>query len=1310
MLLQKVLALNDKKLKDSNKNSEESKLQDPFSKAVMHIISKEYYKESIINNVLKNLICDCLKQWDELQKLQQIISDKEDIQKAISQIAETLSEDMQVKSIQRNSPIFFYGDKDEQIYYILKGSVQLFIPKQQKEIWDEVDFNRRLKNASNDQKVLEEKDRFDIVINAIQKMKGSHIDLIKENDKLKKKYFDENYQVSKIKKVQLVKAKQMFGEISYLLEKPRPYTAIASEECYCVIFEPKIYRRALGEYFSFINCKNIYLNNYFSSIRKETIFHLSISFNQEIKLYLGDYLFREGDQGNRIYLLKQGKIEFQKRLGSTSVFYSKRKNLNKLKQKQTQQKGIQKSSFTMQSLTKLTQPDEIDDTQQENLQSFKRSNKKKKTFQIQDQEQPSSQDSLTEFYSSKKTYDQLNVSNFGAQDQMQTVKIASMAQFDEFDKNDTQKESLKQKDNLKQNDKADIQEDLKYKDVSLGIIQQGEFFGFEDILISSQNNNSQNISQNRRTYSAKVVSSDAIVFSIERSTFLKMLSQNEVLDQDIKTKALIKIQYHQQRIDSLKKFEDFKNVNIYQKVPLKEMLKEKYLQMDLRAASQKSQQVSISNLPKLKDLKINLDQIDNSSQQPSSLSQSPQQNLFNIFSKDELIDNIQRQQSLTKSQNMNIKQEKKLIDDIDCFDELNIPKDISKGNVQFLRFHDGQFTDLKSMKQSFIDQEERYKQIKKTKHSVNIADQNQLALARLYQKTNSPSIKNFKNIILKKNTSVAKSNFNKQAAEDNNINNQDEISKKEEAEHQNQIKDDNDTQNSPSHKKLKLILTKNKTLKPIESQPYAKDICLIKNQSFQNSNQESPEKQKAINMSISKVRFQHADSEIENSQNQNLDQDESTEKQQIEQTQTDNKNESKLLLIQKCEETNELSINKEKELDVSKNDESLQNIEEANQNMEIQLISNYNIRANEIQNKKTYQLKLCEILTPRNAKNKQQQEFTQNQVHLDSKNNESIVICESGSINQIGQNQTFNKNSSASKQQFLELPRVLQSDEREQSYQKKQIQNISPFKQQKKPDQLYDGLQSYRDLQIKSTRFQINQNIDSRSKSMNNLEDPTKMGSFSSFLPSLLNFDIKFEQETSQILDNKNNKKSNKQNSQRNVQKSNPDIQLKECQSSQSIYINQYLQKYNNTLQIVNDLKEHLNDKTNSQDVSTYINMRNKSLPSLYQISNQNNQIMNSDSKRSHLELDSRIFSPQKNNIKQEINLSSLNSSPLLEQKKAHQIKLRNFEINLNHNVSHKLELSHPDVKYALSSKSTKKSGDYFKHLFSNPRSKFSIS
>lgn len=72
----------------------------------------------------------------------------------------------------------------------------------------------------------------------------------------------------------------MFGEISYLLEKPRPYTAIVSEELYCAIFDPLTYRKALGEYFSFINSKNIYLNNYFSSnIRKETIFHLSVLFS-----------------------------------------------------------------------------------------------------------------------------------------------------------------------------------------------------------------------------------------------------------------------------------------------------------------------------------------------------------------------------------------------------------------------------------------------------------------------------------------------------------------------------------------------------------------------------------------------------------------------------------------------------------------------------------------------------------------------------------------------------------------------------------------------------------------------------------------------------------------------------------------------------------------------------------------------------------------------------------------------------------------------------------------------------------------------
>ncbi|KAL4508283.1 hypothetical protein ABPG72_003587 [Tetrahymena utriculariae] len=1256
----------------------------------MHIISKEYFKESVINNILKNLIQECLKQWDELQKLHQIISDKEDIYKAITQIAEALSEDMQVKSIQTNSPIFFYGDKDEQIYYVLKGSVQLFIPKSQNEIWEEVDFNRRLKNASNDQKVLEEKDRFDIVINAIQKMKGSHIDLIKENDKLKKKYFDENYQVSKIKKVQLVKAKQMFGEISYLLEKPRPYTAIASEECYCVIFEPKIYRQALGEYFSFINCKNIYLNNYFSSIRKETIFHLSISFNQEIKLYLGDYLFREGDQAKRIYLLKQGKIEFQKRLASSSVLHTKRQNLKKLKQKQTQQKVNEKSSFNMQSLTKLTQLDEFDDSQQENLQSFKCSDKKKKTFQIQDQEQPSSQGPLTEIYSSKKAQDQLNISNFGAQDPM---KIASMAQFDEFDKNDS--ESLKQNENLKQNDKADKQEDFKYKDVSLGIIQQGEFFGFEDVLISSQNNYSENISQNRRTYSAKVVSSDAIVFSIKCSTFLKMISQNEALEQDIKTKALIKFQYHQERIDSLKKFEEFKNVNIYQKVPLKEMPKEKYVQMDLRAASQRNQMISISNLPKIKDLKINLDQIDSTSQQPSSLNQSPQQNLYNIFSKDELLDNIRRQQSLTKSQNMNLMQEKKLVDDIDFFDELNIPKDLSKGNIQFLKFHDGQFSDLKSMKQSLIDQEERYKLIKKIKYSVNIADQNQLALARLYQKTNSPSIKNFKNIIQKKNTSAFKSNFNKQSEESNNLNNQDEISLKEETEISNQQKEQNDTQNPPSHKKLKLMLTKNKTVKPIESETDVKEISLIKNQSYQSGNLESPERTKGRNMTNSKVKFQHASSEIENDQSINPYLNQNTETNQQEQILTDDQKHGGTL--------NELNMNKE-----NKYEGSLQNLEEANSNMNIQLTNNMNSQVNKIQNKKTYQLKLSEILIPKNAKNKQQQEFTQNQYHLGSKNNESIVIYESGAIDQIDQNQIFNNKPSNYKQQFFELPKILLSDEREQNHQNKQIQNVSPDKQlQQKSEQLYKGLQSYRDLQANQSHNKLNQNIHSRSKSINNLEDPNKMGSFSSFLPSLLNFDI---QEISQIFENKHSKKNNRQASQKNDQKSNTDIQQQGCQSSQSIYINQYLQKYNNTQQIVQDLKQHLNDKTNSQDVSTYINMRNKSLPSLYQINNQNQKIMKSYTKQSHLDFDSRIFSPQKNSYKQEIHLSSLNSSPMLEQKKAHQVRLRNFEIKINQNFSHQLELSYHDVKYAISSKSTKKSGDYFKHLFSNPRGKFSIS
>jgi len=96
-----------------------------------------------------------------------------------------------------------------------------------------------------------------------------------------------------------------------VLEKPRAYTAIVSEEAFIVSFSSKTYRRAIGEHFAYVNAKYVFLNKYFAlSIRKETLFHLGVLFDHEGFYNLGDMLFREGEQCLHVYLLKKGKIEF----------------------------------------------------------------------------------------------------------------------------------------------------------------------------------------------------------------------------------------------------------------------------------------------------------------------------------------------------------------------------------------------------------------------------------------------------------------------------------------------------------------------------------------------------------------------------------------------------------------------------------------------------------------------------------------------------------------------------------------------------------------------------------------------------------------------------------------------------------------------------------------------------------------------------------------------------------------------------------------------------------------------------------------
>lgn len=49
-----------------------------------------------------------------------------------------------IRSYRRGTAIFFYGDKDEYIYFIIKGTVQFFIPKTQAEMRSDAEFNLRM--------------------------------------------------------------------------------------------------------------------------------------------------------------------------------------------------------------------------------------------------------------------------------------------------------------------------------------------------------------------------------------------------------------------------------------------------------------------------------------------------------------------------------------------------------------------------------------------------------------------------------------------------------------------------------------------------------------------------------------------------------------------------------------------------------------------------------------------------------------------------------------------------------------------------------------------------------------------------------------------------------------------------------------------------------------------------------------------------------------------------------------------------------------------------------------------------------------
>ena len=241
-----------------------------------------------------------------------------------------LSTVMNLEKFKEGETIIKYDTEINKFYFLLSGKVKIYKPHfiiKEMMIKDFVLYLNKIKNELNDE----------ITLGRIERKNSQiyNINIIKDNkyeyDKLPDCYFIKKFFIEENFFVDEKKSGSHFGEISLINNEKTNTYIIASSECYLVSFNKKDYQQIIKE----LEEKNLndlsekIQNNLiiFKNIDKEIILKF-LSINTKIYLENGDYLYKQNDIGNYIYLIMNGVFECSIQL-NFSNFDKLRKYLNK---------------------------------------------------------------------------------------------------------------------------------------------------------------------------------------------------------------------------------------------------------------------------------------------------------------------------------------------------------------------------------------------------------------------------------------------------------------------------------------------------------------------------------------------------------------------------------------------------------------------------------------------------------------------------------------------------------------------------------------------------------------------------------------------------------------------------------------------------------------------------------------------------------------------------------------------------------------------------------------------------------------------
>ena len=227
-------------------------------------------------------------------------------------ILEKITRISRLESFQKGSKIIRYGDIGEKFYILLEGIVEVFKPKfieknetpknflkYLKKIKDEDGDENKYKRIQNKninffQNMPEEINSNKIVFRGFDRMEYKQIFNIEIDEKMGE--YSEGFS---------------FGDIALIKKTPRNATIKAKEKCILLTINNDEYNRAILDYQKKKLNKDIdyFIKTYsfFRNFDSDKIVKLFNCFNK-IELFRGDFLYKQNDEANSIYVLNNGSF------------------------------------------------------------------------------------------------------------------------------------------------------------------------------------------------------------------------------------------------------------------------------------------------------------------------------------------------------------------------------------------------------------------------------------------------------------------------------------------------------------------------------------------------------------------------------------------------------------------------------------------------------------------------------------------------------------------------------------------------------------------------------------------------------------------------------------------------------------------------------------------------------------------------------------------------------------------------------------------------------------------------------------------